>query len=264
MAAGAGVASLGLGLLIALALGYLRGGFGRAEQLAAATGLPVLGVVPELGRRERASLDRWSVGPAAVTAMRSLAYVLASRRPPSGHKPVTLLLTSAVDGEGKSFCAAQLATALAGLNARVLLVELDFWGAPAPTRWPPPRLQTVTTGQAVSEGGQNLDVLAIEPGLHGEDPGAALRGRLASLKAMGKSYDFVVLDGPAAVAVPDLLPAATHADETLLVVRFERTRAGQVDAALDRLAAVGVRPLGTLLSRVVPEHYRRYGYGKLG
>jgi uncharacterized protein involved in exopolysaccharide biosynthesis/Mrp family chromosome partitioning ATPase len=263
MAAGAGMASIGIGVLVALGLGYLRGGFARAEDLAAVSGLPVLGLVPELSRRELAATMQWPDAPVATTALRSVAYVLASRRPPATLKPVTLLLTSAARDEGKSFCADQLATALASLNARVLLVELDYWSRRSGTRWPPASPPAMDTAQGVSEGGQNLDVLPIEPGLFGQEPGAALRSRLASLKSLNKAYDFVLLDGPAVLETPEALPAATSADQTLLLVRFEQTRARQVRAALDRLAAVGVQPLGTMLTRIVRVHYRRYGYGEV-
>ena len=73
-------------------------------------------------------------------------------------------------------------------------------------------------------------------------------------------YDLIVLDAPPVLPVPDVLAAAARADATLLVVRFERTRAEAVRAAQLRLASVGVRPLGTVLTRVVPRRHRGYGY----
>ena len=52
LVAGAAVGAGGVGVLTALLLGFLRGGFGGPRPLEEATGLPVLEIVPELDRRQ--------------------------------------------------------------------------------------------------------------------------------------------------------------------------------------------------------------------
>jgi hypothetical protein len=44
------------------------------------------------------------------------------------------------------------------------------------------------------------------------------------------------------------------------VVRFEGPDRDTVQTSLERLAGAGASILGTVLSRVKPRHYRRYGY----
>ena len=75
--AGAAVGAGGVGVLTALLLGLLRGGFGGPRPLEEATSLPVLEIVPELDRRQLAEL----FGPATTgAASRSAVWRLRCRR----------------------------------------------------------------------------------------------------------------------------------------------------------------------------------------
>jgi len=259
------VASAALGTLLAAILGLWRGGFGSAERLEAATGLPTLEMVPELSRRE---LRRQWHRPGFSTAdipIRGLAYMLRAAHDHMAPRSAVITVTSSLRGEGKSLFACQLARCLAQLDARVLLVDLDLWRpslsvtthrlAATPTN------QEIDGSPVLSDPATGLQLLPIA-GIPGGIPrSAAFAHRLTEVCRRETGYSFIVLDAPPVVPVPDVLAAASNADATLLLVRFEHTRAEAVRAALTRLATVGVRPLGTVLTRVVRRNYRRYGHG---
>ena len=264
LVAGGTIASAALGVLTALLLGFWRGGFGGATPLERTTGLPTLELVPELSRRELRRLWRAPDVSAAAVPIRSLAFMLHATYRKAGPRSAVLLVTSSLRGEGKSLLAGQLARSLASLDARVLLVDLDVWRptvatAAALAQAAPTDLEI--DGVIVQRDPETgLEMLPVGGGHAAMPRAAAFAKRLAAACAPEIAYDLIILDAPPVLAIPDVLAAAARADATLLVVRFEHTRAEAVRAAQLRLASVGVRPLGTVLTRVIPRRHRGYGY----
>lgn len=266
LAAGGAIASTALGMLTALLLGFWRGGFGGATPLERATGLPTLELVPELSRRELRRLGRAPDASAAAIPIRSLAFMLHAAYRKVGPRSAVLLVTSSLRGEGKSLFASQLARSLATLDARVLLVDLDVWrpnvAAFARLAHATPTGLTIDGVMVQRDPDTGLEMLPVETSSVRTPRPQAFAKRLAAACAPEIGYDLIVLDAPPILPVPDVLAAAARADATLLLVRFEHTRAEAVQAAQLRLASVGVRPLGTVLTRVVPGRHRRYGYAE--
>lgn len=268
LAAGAGMVSAALGVLAALAAGFWRAGFSGAAPLEQATGLPTLELVPELKRRE---LRRFWRGPVAgrgrTPAIRGLAFMLHTAGKAAGAAPSVILVTSALRGEGKSFCACHLARLLASFEPRrVLLVDLDFWRPSVGRLVEHLRVDAtermVDGSPVLRDLATGLDILPVDENALSDGRAEGFARRVAAVRARRSGHDLVILDAPPVLPVPDVLAAAAAADATLLVVRFEHTRAEAVRAALLRLAGVGVCPLGTMLSRVVLSDYHRYGYGE--
>lgn len=264
--AGATLGACALGICSALLFGLLRGGINGAEALEVVTGLPTLETVPELRRRALAGL-LGRAGPATTNPVQGLAFALHGRlRRPSGGGCV-VLVTSSVEGEGKSLLSLLLARALAASGRRTLVLDLDPWRpslAKLARQLPLKAHGEVTAGLSVSvDGGSGAHIAALDRALPEPSRAGFIRHAVASLDELRQGYDIVLLDGPPVLAIPDVLPAAACADGTLLVVRFEGPDATTVQAALRKLHAVGADLLGTVLSRVDPANHRRYGYGPL-
>ena len=64
------------------------------------------------------------------------------------------------------------------------------------------------------------------------------------------AYEIVIFDTPPLLPVTDAAVTAAVADGVILVVRHGKTRREQVADALDALASVDARVLGTVLSMV--------------
>jgi Mrp family chromosome partitioning ATPase len=218
LVAGSAVGAGGIGVLTALLLGFLRGGFGGPRPLKEATGLPVLAILPELRTRQRSAL----LGPASMTGagnpFRGLAFTLQARLASEGAR--VLLVTSSVPGKGKSLLTLALGRAAALSGQKVIVVELDLWR---------PSLARLARGLPLELSGQSLagSPIRIErtSGLaiaaagrvpRKADRPIAVQALLASLNALRGAYELVLLDGPPVLSVPDVLSAAAEADATLL------------------------------------------------
>jgi Mrp family chromosome partitioning ATPase len=186
-----------LGVLTALLLGFLRGGFGGPRPLEEATGLPVLEMVPELDRRQLAEL----FGPAttgAASPIRGLAFALQARLPPGRGR--ALLLTSSLPGEGKSLLALGLGRAAALSGRRVIVVELDFW-RPSLTQLAS-SLPLEPCGRSLAGSPIRIDrtsglaIACTDLPLLEAERSMAVRELLTALDPLREAYDLILLDGP--------------------------------------------------------------------
>ncbi|HET9648796.1 MAG TPA: polysaccharide biosynthesis tyrosine autokinase [Microlunatus sp.] len=258
--------NLALGLLIGLGIGVaqalLRQQFDTTyrsrDQLVDGTGLPLLGSV--------------GFDPAAKRSPILLPTETRSRRAEATRQLRTnlryfdaesavevLVITSSVEGEGKTTTAANLAQAFAEAGRKTLLVDGDL-RKPKLERYldleSSAGLTSILIGEAqLSEivqpwGPSGLDVLACGP--IPPNPSELLGGSAMErfLTDARTAYDIVIVDTPPLLPVTDAAVTAAVADGVILVVRHGRTRRDQVDDALDALGSVDARVLGTVLSMV--------------
>ncbi|REA64476.1 capsular biosynthesis protein [Dyadobacter luteus] len=154
----------------------------------------------------------------------------------------TIMFTSSIGGEGKSFISINLAASLAFSDKRVILLGLDL-------RKPSlhERLQ-LSNAKGVSNylvGQGTLDTLIHSTGVHPKfdvmvsgpippNPSELIsNGRLPKLIAeLKERYDYILIDSPPYGLVTDAALIAEQVDATLYVVRFNYT-------VLDHLTRIG-------------------------
>ncbi len=169
----------------------------------------------------------------------------------------TLLLTSAIPGEGKTFVAANLAITLAHQKGKkVLLMDGDLrhgslsrlLGAPAG-----PGLVEYLKGTAaldeIVQRGPLGDLFLIGAGGVTDQAAELLQGnalRLAMAQLV-KIFDWIVLDSPAAVPVSDVNALGAVADGVLVVARAAATNRDLVRKVRDMFSE---RVLGVVLNGV--------------
>ena len=203
------------------------------EHLEGGLGLPLLGVVPRM--RRLADAERgghiWTPGaPASVEAdaFRNVRAGLVGLEA-GGGPIVTLLVTSAKSGEGKSTTALNLAATFARSGERTVLVDCD--------------LRRPSLAEAFDSGGELglVDVLLgqmpwqravvrcpdvpsldlLPAGRLGETP-IEILGSLELrqiVAALAGHYRRVILDGPAVLGLADCRMLGQVVDATVLVVR---------------------------------------------
>ena len=160
--------------------------------------------------------------------LRSRLYQLRDKQPLR-----TVLVTSSLPGEGKTFVANNLAHAFARQqNCRVLLIDADLrrpdlhpaFGAPSS-----PGLAEYLKGEvdemAIIQRGLPGFVCFIPGGKQTANSAELLaNGRLrVLLDAVGPVFDWVILDSPPTLPVSDALVLADHCDGVLTVVRAAQT-----------------------------------------
>lgn len=275
IAAPVGLLALVLGLFTLVEIGAAR--VADPEDIPSRVRLGVLGVVPPLpalsgpsrgGLRRRDDRRRVEEFVQSLDHLRVTLY--ASR--PDGSRRRTVLITSAVGGEGKTTLAAQLAGRCANAGLLTVLVDADL-------RRPSlgdllevpegPGLAEVLAGDVPPESA--MVVIGNAGGFHllpagsaGHDPSRLLHGeRLGQLLAQLKAtFDVVIVDAPPVLAVPDALLLGRWTDGAVLAVRHDASRFPLVERAHRRLAAVGIPVLGVVVNgcRTMETNYGAYQY----
>ena len=188
-------------------------------------------------------------------------------------EPKTLVVTSAVRGEGKTVGALNLAMALAELERhQVVLVDGDM-RRPSCERYlnlnPEPGLSDVLLGRAaldrVVRPAGYRQLMFIGAGTRVPNPAEVLGGsRLDELlQRLKERYQYVVIDSPPALPSTDAGVLSSRADGTLMVVRLERSLKKQTRDALRTLQDMGGNVLGCFVTELRghdPENDSRLSY----
>jgi protein-tyrosine kinase len=188
----------------------------------------------------------------------------------------TLLVTSSIPGEGKTFISNNLAQAITRQpDRRVLLIDADIrcsrlhvpLGAPSA-----PGLTDYLRGEVdeikVIQHGHEGNLCFIPGGNEVTNPSELLlNGRLKKLiTRLAPVFDWVILDSPPCLPVADSTLLADLCDGILMVVRAGSTPAETAQKAL--LELQGKNIIGVVLNAVEESHlygsyyYQGYGYGQ--
>jgi len=175
----------------------------------------------------------------------------------------SILLTSALPGEGKSGCASNLAAAMAYGGREVLLIDVDFWHPSQHTNFglplEPGYAQVLRDDLPLSEAIRPTSVanlFLLTTGQDASQPGdiAELldsRGHRRNMEMLKKYFDIVVLDAPPTMTVADAQLLSGLAD-TVVLVSAEKTRRDEVQRARSMLRLAGSHILGVIVNSVRP------------
>jgi Mrp family chromosome partitioning ATPase len=253
--------------------------------------VPVLGAVEALPRRTTlVAVGRHRERFGDMYALLAANLIHASK----GSKPTVIAVTSATAEEGKTTTASNLAAALATRNENVVLVDLDSRKPSLARvfRIPPdaPGLDDVMQRRTrpedamwtVSLNGR----LVVSPAAHGPAQRAAENGRVktgslrvlpmgpsngkvnfagkadklkALIGALEKQADFVVIDTPPALSVPDMTEISDLVDIVLIVVRHGRVSRRSL-VSLTRVQRNWTTPQTSAVLVGTPRHEEGYSY----
>lgn len=169
----------------------------------------------------------------------------------------SVVITSATAGEGKTFVALHLATAMAQSGKKTLLVDANFH-APALAAQlgvgDAKGLAEVADGLSLSDAVSptSVDGLFYLGNGKGTPVPADLFGTMACADALKKAtfaYDYVVIDTPALDPYIDAAVLASQADATVLVVCHHGVPRDAVKAASDQLTKAHARVIGVVMNR---------------
>jgi len=264
----AAFAGLFIAALVVLARAQLRPRVSGSRELGRLLDLPVMVEVPFVRRRFGHSPNTLSA--VEYEAYQTLQATLRMQLPPDSQR--TVLVTSALHGEGKTEVTAALGLVLAQAGQRTWLVSADM-------RWPrlhelfdvaqtPGLAEVLASGRhgegavtvgarkGTTESGGRLHVLAS--GQRPPDPaqllaGDALDGFFDDIKE--SEYDYVLLDGPPLLGLVDSQVLAQRVDGVIVVCRPDRLTS---ETAIDmrellqrlRAPALGLVVIGGRSSRI--------------
>jgi succinoglycan biosynthesis transport protein ExoP len=288
-----GVIGLALGIMLGIGLAFVRDALDTrvraAEEVVQRLGLPLLARLPEPPRKIRNNdglvmLEQPSSVEAEAFRVLRTNLEFANLEPNAR----TIMITSALESEGKSTTVANLAIAAARGGRNVVLVDLDlrrpyidrFFGLQEQ-----PGLTNVVLGHATlkqaiaqipipaaeknegsSEGnghGKLGGVLNVLPsGPIPPEPGEFVGKRAVAdiLATLAKQYDLVLIDTPPLLHVGDGLNLAGNVDAMLLVARLPTIRRPMLKELQRVLENSPSRKLGFALAGAHLEDGYGYGY----
>lgn len=259
---------LAFGLVLVFGLEFLNQRVRRAEQASLCLGLPMLGVVPKLGRRERQGwrgvlkLACERPGTRICEAFRNLRMGVLGAE---GEERVrSLVVSSPSSGEGKSTVAANLAATCARAGETVLLVDVDLRHPSLARRM---ALQGNCTGLVESVAGQvhwqeavqktQVANLYVLPAGHTAGVPLDILGTAEMhdlLAELCEEFDRVILDGPPLLGLADSRVVGRFADGLLLVVHANRHNARTLGRTRELCDHEGLRPLGIVFNGIRYKH----------
>lgn len=213
--------------------------------------------------------DRSLLGESFRILRTNLTYIFPLQKEKKGQ---TLMVTSTIKGEGKTFTALNLSISFSTMNKKVLLIGADMRN---------PQLHNYlnvkkseiglqnylhdlnvdwhTTVKKKMNGIDNLDVIlsgAIPP-----NPAELLsNGRLETLLNEAKEeYDFVIVDTPPTLLVTDTLVISHLVDTTLYVVRADFTPKNILEFSVDLSNRGKLRNMAYVINNV-GSNYKGYNY----
>lgn len=192
----------------------------------------------------------------------------------SGNNIRTVMFTSSVPNEGKSETVFQLASSMAQLDKKVLLVDADIRKSVLVSRY---QLEYGVEGLSQYLSGQqkreevlyqtnvpNLDMIFSGP--FSPNPAELLEGVLFDeLIDWAKGvYDYVFIDTPPVGSVIDGAVISRNCDGAVLVVESEAISYKLLQKVKSQLEKSGCRILGAVLNKVDIKQGSYYYYGKYG
>ena len=237
---------------------YLRDRVSTPDEVAQRVGLRVIGTVPRVSRSRKRPND--SHVSECVDGIR--AVVSQTGR----EAPRVILVTSAVEHEGKTTFAAQLAASLARSGKRTLLLDGDLrhpnvhlaLGVDLRAGLPEVLRGEVSADEAVQP--TAIDGLFVVTG--GACDYAAITAlsrpeSAAVIKHYREGFDHVVIDAGPVLAFADVLLLGQLSDIAIVATMRDVSRMPQVTSAVDRLRSVGIRVLGAVVNGVTDSAPRR-------
>ena len=265
------------GLWLGLVLGFMRElsdkNVRSIDDVNEATSMPLLGVVPSMDSngsiRKHGLTAQLGASSKAAEAFREVWSSLYYQGLVSGHK--VIMVTSPQAGDGKSVISSNLAITIAHSGARVLLIDADL-RRPSQAKihdshfWRKHGLSTVleygldSLADCIETTSiTGLDLLSSGPAesLHCDLlAGKVFRDMLEVLKT---KYDRIIIDAPPVLDIADSRIMASASDDTLLVVRADKSGRSQCAMATAILSSVGADIAGVVINDAVQKK-NKYGY----
>lgn len=254
-----------LGLLGAFAMEYIDDTVKSQEDLESVTQLPMLGLVPLLKEDQLSKL--FTGEKDATVATDSFRMIRANVRFFSLDRPLkTLLITSALPGEGKSTITVNLAHAFAQSDKKVLIIDSDLRNShihkfcklsrtPGLTNV---LVEDLSINEAIRTTGiENLEV--ISGGVFSPNPVELLDSQKMHqlIEQLKLRYDMIIFDTPPIGTLPDAIVLSSIMDGVLLVTSAGQTPRGALKRVVRTLAMSGARTIGAILNKL---DYKKHDY----
>jgi capsular exopolysaccharide synthesis family protein len=184
----------------------------------------------------------------------------------------TLMITSSVPGEGKSFIAANLACAFANSDVNVLLIDCDLRKGRQHQIFKVSNakglsnllIDDISIRQNYIKDTKIKNVKILPSGVIPPNPSELLGSKKNKklIEALEKDFDFIILDCPPVNGLADALVMTSLVDSVIIVCAQNRTKTSLLNETKKALNQLNAKVTGIIMNRVdvkdSDDYYRYY------
>jgi capsular exopolysaccharide synthesis family protein len=229
-----------------------------AGEVATGLGIRVVGAIPKLHNLERHLIGAGDLdmeGHTILESINAIRTLLLHDAASQGTRVV--MVTSAVEGEGKTTLAAHLASSLARAGRKTLLVDADLRQPAVHQLFELPlqpgfsevllgEVEVVDSVQATTLDG--LSVITAGQWDREVILSLARDGVEGIFERLREEFDFIIVDSHPVLSATDSLLVGQQADAVLLSVMRQLSQMPRVYGAAQRLTALKIRVLGAVVN----------------
>ncbi|MBS7255438.1 polysaccharide biosynthesis tyrosine autokinase [Flavobacterium branchiicola] len=255
-------------LLVVFGIFFINNSVQNADDISKVSQIPLIGVIGvNKDAKSLAVFDKpKSALSEAFRGIRSSLQFLYKKQQVNGTK--TLMITSSISGEGKTFCSINIATVFALSEKKTVIVGLDLrkprladeFGLTTQTGVVNYLIKQNSLSEIISSTKvPNLDVILsgpIPPNPSELILSDAMKELIDELK---QKYDYIILDTPPVGLVSDALELAQYADVTLYIVRQNYTKKDMITLLNTRIKRGELNNASIVLNGY--ENKAKYGSG---
>ena len=255
-------------LIVVLIIFFINNSIQNTEELSNLTNIPLIGVIGV--NRDKTALAVYNKPKSALSesfrAIRSSLQFLYKKQNVDGAK--TLMITSSVSGEGKTFCSINIATVFALSEKKTVIVGMDLR---KPKLFEEFNLKNdkgvvnyLINESSVDEITNATEIPFLDVILSGPIPpnpaeliiSEGLGDLISELK---QKYDYIILDTPPVGLVSDALELDQYCDVTLYIVRQNFSKKDMITLLNNRVKRGELKNTSIVLNGF--ENKAKYGTG---
>ena len=266
------VLALFLGILIPLlfvfAVFFINNSVQNAEDISKMTQIPLIGVVGV--NKDNTNLAVFDKPKSALSesfrAIRSSLQFLYKKQNVDGAK--TLMITSSISGEGKTFCSINIATVFALSEKKTVIIGLDLRKPKLAEEFNLSNdvgvvnylIKQKTVDEIINHTHiPHLDVILSGPVPPNPAEMIMSEGMGELIQELKQKYDYIILDTPPVGLVSDALELAQYCDVTLYIVRQNFTKKEMISLLNNRVKRGELNNTSIILNGL--ENKAKYGTG---
>ncbi len=179
----------------------------------------------------------------------------------------TIMITSAMLGEGKTTTLCNIASVMSDLGKRILIIDIDlhkpavhkFFNLPNKYGLTDLLMNKDDYRKYLYDVYPELDVLTV--GKIPSNPAELVNSKSIKelLKVLSLNYDYIFLDTPPIALVSDSINISTYTDAVILVIAYGETEIETVRKSIESLKHVNANIIGTVLNKLpVSRQHKHY------